>query len=196
LSDCGSSEPNFDKARWDVKKYFDAPGAIEPPYLIGFSCAFCHIAFDPTNPPKDPEKPRWDNLAANIGNQYFREGDLFFGRGRIILGDSNPGRNRDSDPYDTVGVNAKQFLFHYAVTQQPGTSETSRISYDFINNPNTMNSIFNLGNRPLFPERGRRQAAPGQPRPQGRADSVGIEMALRRLDQHRLRGAILDRQSL
>src|SRR5205085_9888015 len=116
---------------------FDAPWATEPPFLVGFSCAFCHMSFNPLNPPKDPEAPRWENLAANMGNQYFREGDLFLGRGRIFLGDRNPGPHRRDDPYDTRGLDEKSLLFHYAVTQQPGTSETSRISYDFITNPNT-----------------------------------------------------------
>jgi hypothetical protein len=174
--------PRFDKSKWDVKKYFDAPWAMEPPYLVGFSCAFCHMSFNPLNPPKDPENPRWENLAANMGNQYFREGDLFLGRGRILLGDRNPGPKRNDDPYDTKGLDEKSLLFHYATTQQPGTSETSRISYDFINNPNTINSIFNLGNRPLFPER----TPDGDVRAVNHvlkdgADSVGIEVALLRV---------------
>jgi hypothetical protein len=174
--------PRFDKANWDVKKYFEAPWAMEPPYVFGFSCAFCHMSFDPTNPPQDPENPRWENLAANMGNQYFREGDIFLGRGRAIFGDRNPGPNRSRDPYDTAGLNTGSLLFHYAVTQQPGTSETSRISYDFINNPNTINSIFNLGHRPLFPER----SPDGRVRPVNHvlkdgADSVGIDVALLRV---------------
>ncbi len=32
--------PNFDKGKWDVNKYFDQPWAVEPPYVVGFSCAF------------------------------------------------------------------------------------------------------------------------------------------------------------
>jgi hypothetical protein len=174
--------PKFDKSKWDVKKYFDAPWAMEPPYHVGFSCAFCHMSFDPTNPPKDPENPRWENMAANMGNQYFKEGDIFFGRGRFLFGDRNPGPNRAADPYDTEGLNGKSLLFYYAITQQPGTSETSRISYDFINNPNTINSIFYLGDRPKFPER----------TPDGKlrivnhilkdgSDSVGVDMALLRV---------------
>lgn len=174
--------PKFDKSKWNAAEYFNNPGRIEPPYVIGFSCAFCHIAFDPNNPPKDPERPRWENLAANMGNQYFREGDLFVGRGRIVFGDRNPGPNRANNPYDTKGLDTRSLLFHYANTQQPGTSETSRISYDFINNPNTINSIFYLGNRPLFAERS----------PDGKmrlvnhilkdgSDSVGVEMALLRV---------------
>lgn len=171
--------------RWrerDMAEYFARPWSVEPPYFIGFSCAFCHIAFDPTRPPADPAKPRWENLAANIGNQYFREGDLFLGRGRALFGDRNPRQTPLKDPYATDGLGPNSLLFHYAVTQQPGTSETSRISYDFINNPNTMNSIFYLGNRPLFPE----QTPDGRLRIVNHvlkdgADSVGIQMALLRV---------------
>ena len=136
-----------------VRKYFKNPGKVEPPYLVGITCSFCHIAFDPLNPPKDPANPRWENLAANIGNQYFREGDLFFGAGRIVGGNANPGpkyQNGDGDPYDTKGLDASDFLYQYGHTQQPGTSETSRFSYDFINNPNTINQIINLGHRRDF----------------------------------------------
>ncbi len=188
--------PNFtdkDDREWkknknaSVRAYFDNPGAKEPPWLIGFSCAFCHMGFDPTNPPANPAEPRWDNLAANIGNQYFREGELIFTKGRVILGMGNaeprPGA-APADPYDATGrdIDERSFLFHYAVTQQPGTSETSRISYDFINNPNTINPIFNLLSRRQFLET----------MPDGSqqwvnhilkdgADSVGIHKALMRV---------------
>src|SRR5262249_30373369 len=76
-----------------MRRYLKSPGKIEPPYIYGITCAFCHIAFDPLNPPKDPANPRWDNLAANIGNQYIREGDLFFGAGKVFGGDARPGPN-------------------------------------------------------------------------------------------------------
>ena len=174
--------PKFDPKQWDVKQYFKSPGTVEPPVLIGFTCALCHIAFDPTRPPKNPEQPRWENLAANIGNQYLREGELIFTKGRVLFGDQRPGPNYATDPYDTKGIGPDNFLYHYAETRQPGTSETSRISYDFINNPNTMNAIFNLGHRRTFSETN----------PQGKpiktrhilkdgADSVGVEWALMRV---------------
>src|SRR5262249_30769207 len=103
---------------------------------------------DPNNPPKDPERPRWDNLAANLGNQYLREGELFLGNGRAIFGDKHPHPASPDDPYQTRGLQEGDFLYHYAVTQQRGTSETSRISYDFINNPNTIHSLMSLRLRP------------------------------------------------
>ena len=135
-----------------VRKYFQNPGAVEPPYLMGISCGLCHMAFDPLNPPADPAKPRWENLAANMGNQYLREGDLFFGPGRVIAGAANPGPNYPDDPYDTKGLDEKSFLYQYGHTQQPGTSETSRFTWDFLNNPNTINQLFNVGGRAAFSE--------------------------------------------
>ena len=45
-------------------------GSIEPPFYFGMSCGACHIAFDPTNPPKDPANPKHENIKGAIGNQY------------------------------------------------------------------------------------------------------------------------------
>jgi hypothetical protein len=172
----------FEKAKWSVEGYFKNPGKVEPPYLAGFSCAFCHMTFDPDNPPRDPEHPRWENLAANLGNQYFREGEMMLGKGRILFGDKHPDPAAPWDPYRTAGLTDKDFLYQYAATQQPGTSETSRISYDFINNPNTINPISSLGHRPTAEE----TAPNGQKRKtfhilKDGADSISIEWALMRV---------------
>jgi len=175
--------PQFKKESWNVKKYFENPGKIEPPYLVGITCGFCHVAFDPLNPPRDPENPRWENLAANIGNQYFDEGGLFFGRGRLAGGDRNLRKtSADADPYDTQGFGPESLLWHYGATQHRGTSETSRFSYDFINNPNTINSVFNLGHRVQFWE----ESSGGVKQPvfhilKDGADSTGAMTALQRV---------------
>ena len=122
--------PDFDPAKWDAKKFLNFDSRIEPPYLSGLSCGFCHIAFNPAKPPADPENPQWENLAPALGNQYIREGEMFKGR----LTESN-------------------FLYWVYDTQQPGTSDTSRISTDFINNPNAINSIwYILSARPKHAE--------------------------------------------
>lgn len=110
--------PKFDGGRWDAEEYFKDPRKYEPPYLVGLSCGVCHIAFNPLRPPADPEHPQWDNLAGAIGNQYVLEGEMF------------EGSLKESD-----------FLWHVYATQQPGTSDTSRPSNDWINNPNTINTI-------------------------------------------------------
>ena len=114
----------FDASKWSVQKYRDDPSSVEPPYLVGMSCAFCHVSFNPLKPPQNPSNPKWENMASNIGNPYFREGMLF---GYKL-------------PTNTFSF---QYLFH----QEPGTSETSRFPSDFINGPITINSIYRLGER-------------------------------------------------
>lgn len=183
-SNHGKDLPDDPKLRNPVADYMANPGKVEPPYLVGITCAFCHVAFDPTNPPDDPVNPRWENLSANIGNQYFREGDLFFGWGRLTGGDANPDQDADLllDPYRTKGLDRNNILYQYGHLQESGTSETSRFSYDFINNPNTINKLFFVYQRPRFHEK----------TPQGKtvetlhvlkdgADSVGIPAALARV---------------
>lgn len=116
--------PNFVPAKWDVQQYSKDP-TIEPPYRIGLSCGICHVAFNPLNPPQDPEKPRWENLVSALGNQYIEEGKLF-----------------------ASNLKPDNFVWQVINAQPPGTSDTSRIGNDHINNPNVINAIFNLGDRP------------------------------------------------
>ena len=60
---------------------------------------------------------------------------------------------RSSSAARTAARDGQRRRFHHlGETQQRGTSETSRLSYDFINNPNVINSIFYLENRPAFKE--------------------------------------------
>ncbi|MBC7660931.1 MAG: hypothetical protein H7249_14640 [Chitinophagaceae bacterium] len=109
---------------WSLQKYLDEPKSVEPPYKIGMSCAFCHIGFNPLNPPADPAEPTWENLTSAIGNQYLREGKVF---GQHL-------------PQSSI-------IYHYINTQEPGTSETSRFPTDSINNPTVINSIYRLKDR-------------------------------------------------
>src|SRR5688500_18260538 len=69
--------PRFEPAKWDAAKYLQHPGDMQPPYIVGMTCGFCHIGFNPIKPPTDPERPTWANLAGTIGNQYWEEGKLF-----------------------------------------------------------------------------------------------------------------------
>jgi hypothetical protein len=122
--------PDFNPSQWNATQFLNSDSRIEPPYLAGLACGFCHIAFNPVKPPADPENPQWENLSPAFGNQYIREGEMFKGR----LTQSN-------------------FLYWVFDTQQPGTSDTSRISTDFINNPNAINSIwYILSTRPKHAE--------------------------------------------
>jgi len=115
--------------KWDANRYYNDPNyAVDPklvrPYRVGISCGSCHIAFNPSNPPEDPENPKWPNLASAIGNQYIREGIVF-----------------------AHNVKEGGFFWEMLKAQPPGTSDTSRIATDNINNPNAINSIFLLGVR-------------------------------------------------
>ena len=121
--------PNFDPALWDIAKYYQEGAKIEPPYRIGISCGVCHIAFNPLKPPANLEEPLWENIVSALGNQYLREGALF-------------GANIPDEDFRKQVLN----------TQQPGTSDTSRIATDHINNPNAINPIFNLPDRPRYEE--------------------------------------------
>ncbi len=111
--------PDFNADNWDATRFISHDARVEPPYLAGLTCGLCHIAFNPGNPPADPENPKWENLAPALGNQYIKEGQMFIG-----------------------GLTDDNFLYWTFETQQAGTSDTSRISTDFINNPNAINSIW------------------------------------------------------
>jgi cytochrome c5 len=124
--------PEFnDEARkkWDGSRFATDPAywndnKLVRPYRVGIACGACHIAPLPTRPPADPENPAWENLASAIGNQYIHEGRVF-------------------GPNVTKGG-----LFYEMLAAQPrGTSDTSRIATDHINNPNAINPIFLLGER-------------------------------------------------
>ena len=124
--------PEFDagaQQKWDGERFMTDPvyyndNKLVRPYRVGVSCGACHIAPLPTNPPADPENPRWENLASAIGNQYIREGKVF-----------------------ASNVTKGGFFYEQLAAQPPGTSDTSRIATDHINNPNAINAIFLLGER-------------------------------------------------
>lgn len=122
--------PKFDAAKWSAAKYFAGDTSIEPPYLVGMTCAVCHASFNPTNPPADPANPRAENIIGTIGNIYLREGRLF-----------------------TAQFSPDDFLWQYGAAQPAGTSDTSRVASDHIFNPNAINSIYLLGDRPNHPEK-------------------------------------------
>ena len=115
--------------KWDANRYYDDPDYgvqkdLVRPYRVGISCGSCHIAFHPCYPPEDPENPKWENLASAIGNQYIREGRTF-----------------------APLVKPGGFFWEMVSAQPPGTSDTSRIATDHINNPNSINPLFDLGAR-------------------------------------------------
>ncbi|HTV03390.1 MAG TPA: hypothetical protein VMF13_22760 [Luteitalea sp.] len=122
--------PKFDPATWDAEKYRTHPKGIQPPYVIGMACGFCHVGFNPLNPPVDPERPKWSELAGAIGNQYWEEGRLF-----------------------NLKMTPKDFRWHLGNRQPPGTSDTSRFATDHVHNPSNINAVFLLGKRPTTMEK-------------------------------------------
>ena len=156
--------------QWDAEKYYNDPqyatkkGLIRP-YRVGVSCGSCHIAFHPCNPPADFNNPKWENLASAIGNQYIAEGAVF-----------------------APNVKEGGFFAEMLKNQPRGTSDTSRIATDHINNPNSINPIFELGARLTMAEEetvsGETLLIPGQQKTmkvphvlKDGADSVGVPAA-------------------
>ncbi len=124
--------PDFDaaaEAAWDPERYYEDPSYyndknLVKPYRVGMSCGFCHVGPNPTNPPPDPENPEWEHLNSNSGAQYFWVD-------RILMW--NP--------------NARNYVYQMFHTSRPGALDTSLISSDNINNPRTMNAVYNLAAR-------------------------------------------------
>ena len=123
-------EFNAEAARnWDPERYYSDPNYyyspnLVRPYRVGMSCAFCHVGPDPVKPPDDPEHPKWENLNNSVGAQYFWIDRIFDWR-----------------------VDESSYVYQMFHTSRPGSLDTSLVSSDNINNPRTMNAIYNLGPR-------------------------------------------------
>jgi hypothetical protein len=124
--------PAFDEEaekNWDPERFYTDPEyynnkRLIRPYRVGMSCGFCHVGPNPTNPPSDPENPKWENLNSNPGAQYLWWDRIF---------------TYTADPTD--------FGFQYFHQSRPGSLDTSLLSTDYIANPRTMNAVYNLGAR-------------------------------------------------
>ncbi len=124
--------PDFDEAaerNWDPERFYNDPDYynnkdLVRPYRVGMSCGFCHVGPNPTNPPADPENPKWENLNSNPGAQYFWWDRIF-----------------------TYTADPKDFSWQLFHVSRPGALDTSLVSTDYIINPRTMNAIYQLGPR-------------------------------------------------
>jgi len=105
----------------------DIDASIEPPFRIGKSCASCHAAFDPLNPPTNYAQPEWSNIKGETGNQYLNAA--------AILGS---------------GTRPNQIEHQMFLHTRAGAADTSAVGHDFINNPGTINAIINIPQRPTF----------------------------------------------
>lgn len=124
--------PAFDAAaqkKWDPDRYYNDPKyyndkSLVKPYRVGMSCGFCHVGPNPSNPPEDFENPKWENLNSNPGAQYFWIDRIFM-----------------------FDVDETNFIHQLFGTSRPGALDTSLVSSDQINNPRTMNAVYQLGAR-------------------------------------------------
>jgi hypothetical protein len=124
--------PAFDdaaKSKWDPERYYSDPSYYSQkdlvrPYRVGMTCGFCHVGPSPIHPPADPAHPQWSNLNSTVGAQYMWVD-------RVFIYDANPAN----------------FMYQLVHTYRPGAMDTSLVSTDNINNPRTMNAIYNLGAR-------------------------------------------------
>ncbi len=124
--------PAFDSkayAYWDARRYYSDPSyyndaKLVRPYRVGMSCGFCHVGPSPTHPPKDPENPQWTELNSTVGAQYMWVDRLF-----------------------AFERNPRNFMYQLVHTYRQGSMDTSLVSTDNINNPRTMNAIYNLEDR-------------------------------------------------
>ncbi|HVT35090.1 MAG TPA: hypothetical protein VHE37_05885, partial [Nevskiaceae bacterium] len=133
-------------------------------FVIGHPCVQCHVGFDPTNPPADPNEPKWENISATIGNQHINQPTMFF----------------QGAPPDSLARMALE-------AGRPGTIDTSLVANDFQNNPGTQNNIMDFQNRRVFtnkmkdPVTGEIREGRTQHVLKGGEDSVGDHLALIRV---------------
>src|SRR5262249_8772125 len=115
--------------KWDAERYYTdekyyLDKSLVRPYRVGMACAFCHVGPNPVKPPDDPENPKWENLSSNVGAQYFWVDRIF-----------------------TWKYDPSNYMFQLLHSSRPGSLDTSLVSNDYLNNPRTMNAVYNLGPR-------------------------------------------------
>lgn len=124
--------PAFDEKaakKWDPVRYYTDPtyyksADLVRPYRVGMSCGFCHVGPNPVHAPPDPENPAWEHLSSVVGAQYLWVDRLFSWEG-----------------------NEENVVSQIFKTWRPGSLDVSYVSQDNINNPRTMNAVYNVGPR-------------------------------------------------
>src|SRR6266403_2211686 len=121
--------PEFDEAaakEWNAERFYNDPNyylskELVRPYRVGVSCGFCHVGPNPEKPPANPEAPQWENVSSIVGAQYFWVDRIF-----------------------AWNADQSTFFFQFLHTARQGSLDTSLVSSDNINNPRTMNAVYNL----------------------------------------------------
>lgn len=132
--------PDFDAkaaAEWDPDRFYTDPSYynradLVRPYRVGMSCAFCHVGPNPIDPPDRIEAAQWAEMTSNPGAQYFWVDRIFFWNTQPR---GEPG---------TPSPNEGNFLYQLFHTNPPGALDTSLVSTDYMNNPRTMNAVYEV----------------------------------------------------
>lgn len=125
VSDAGARYYSTDPKDAD----FHADPQLIRPFRVSMACSFCHVGPHPLAPaaqltPDSLEHLDWGSMSSMIGNQYWLPSTAFSSL-----------KTPDS------------FLWQFVASQQPGTIDTSLVATDHINNPNTINAIFEVNAR-------------------------------------------------
>jgi hypothetical protein len=135
--------------KWDPVRYYNDPAYYNDPklirpYRVGMACAFCHVGPNPTKPPVAEagtvrtneelafNNPKWENLNSNVGAQYFWVDRILFWNFK---------------------ASQDNFIYQLLHTSRPGALDTSLVSSDQINNPRTMNAVYDLVSRMILAHR-------------------------------------------
>ncbi|MGQ7845257.1 c-type cytochrome [Granulosicoccus sp. 3-233] len=132
------TNPDFDEAaqaRWDPVRFYEDESYYNDadlvrPYRVGMSCGFCHVGPNPIKPPKDVEEPDFANMTSNPGAQYYWVDRIFFW-------DTEPRPDAT-----TPAKNERNFLYQLFHSNPMGTLDTSLVSTDYMNNPRSMNAVY------------------------------------------------------
>ena len=131
--------PDFDEAaqkKWDADRYYKDPSYYNDrnlvrPYRVGMSCGFCHVGPNPAQSTGGPQSSEMGEPELECRSAVFLDGShLLSGQG-----------------------DQSNFFYQLFHTYRPGTLDTSLISTDSINNPRTMNAVYQLKPRLLEAKR-------------------------------------------
>jgi mono/diheme cytochrome c family protein len=118
--------------------YYNNKNLVRP-YIVGMSCALCHVSFDPVRPPADVNNPKWSNLNDYVGAQYFSVVEFFVPR--LVTGGVG------GQPVAVAPREEDSFVWQLINSSPRGSLDTSFIATDYLNNPGTMNGVFNVPQR-------------------------------------------------
>lgn len=122
----------YAKRFYEDPSYYNNPKLVRP-YVVGMACSLCHVSFDPVRPPADVNNPKWENLNDYVGAQYFNVAEFFV-----------PLRVKDGK---FLGKEEDSFIWQLIHSSPSGSLDTSFIATDYLNNPGTMNGVFNVPQR-------------------------------------------------